>query len=81
LAGLKRVPVVVKNVTSRELLELALVENIQRADLNALEEAAAYQQLMQEFGLTQEEVARRVGRNRATVANIVRLLRLPEEAK
>ena len=81
LAGLTRVPVVVKNVTSRELLELALVENIQRADLNALEEAAAYQQLMQEFGLTQEEVATRVGRSRATVANTLRLLRLPDEVK
>lgn len=81
LAGLARVPVVVKQVTSRELLELALVENIQRADLNALEEALAYQQLMQEFGLTQEEVATRVGRSRATVANTLRLLRLPEEIK
>jgi ParB family chromosome partitioning protein len=81
LAGLERVPVVVKNVSPRELLELALVENIQRADLNALEEALAYQQLIQEFGLTQEEVATRVGRNRATVANTLRLLRLPDEIK
>ena len=81
LAELARVPVVVKNVTSRELLELALVENIQRADLNALEEAAAYQALMQDFGLTQEEVAARVGRNRATVANTLRLLRLPDGVK
>ncbi|MGQ9682355.1 MAG: ParB/RepB/Spo0J family partition protein [Anaerolineae bacterium] len=81
LAGLTRVPVVIKNATSRELLELALVENIQRADLNALEEAAAYQQLMSEFGLTQEEVAARVGRSRAAVANAIRLLRLPEDIK
>jgi ParB family chromosome partitioning protein len=81
LAGLARVPVVVKSVSSRELLELALVENIQRADLNPLEEAAAYQQLMHEFGLTQEEVAARVGRSRAAVANALRLLRLPEEIK
>ena len=81
LAGLVRVPVVVKNVTPRELLELALVENIQRADLNALEEAAAYQQLVQEFGLTQEQVAARVGRSRAAIANSLRLLRLPEEIK
>lgn len=81
LAGLARVPVVVKSVSSRELLELALVENIQRADLNALEEAAAYQQLMEEFGLTQEQVAARVGRSRVAVANAVRLLRLPEEVK
>ncbi len=81
LAGLARVPVVAKSVTSRELLELALVENIQRADLNALEEAAAYQQLVQEFGLTQEEVAARVGRSRVTIANAIRLLRLPDEVK
>ena len=81
LAGLSEVPVVVKNVTSRELLELALVENIQRADLNPLEEAAAYQQLIEEFGLTQEAVAERVGRSRAAVANAVRLLRLPMEVK
>jgi len=81
LAGLTRVPVVVKNVSPRELLELALVENIQRSDLNALEEALAYQQLIQEFGLTQEEVATRVSRNRATVANTLRLLRLPDEIK
>jgi ParB family chromosome partitioning protein len=60
---------------------LALVENIQRADLNPLEEAAAYQSLMQEFGLSQQEVAERVGRSRAAVANIVRLLRLPERVK
>ncbi|MDI7274955.1 MAG: ParB/RepB/Spo0J family partition protein, partial [Anaerolineae bacterium] len=81
LAGLTRVPVVIKSVTPRELLELALVENIQRADLNPLEEASAYQQLVQEFGLTQEEVAARVGRNRATIANSIRLLRLPDEIK
>ena len=81
MAGLTQVPVVIKDVTSRELLELALVENIQRADLNALEEAAAYQQLVQEFGLTQEEVARRVGRSRTTITNALRLLRLPEEIK
>ncbi|MCL6429994.1 MAG: ParB/RepB/Spo0J family partition protein [Anaerolineae bacterium] len=80
-AGLARVPVVIKSVTPRELLELALVENIQRADLNPLEEAAAYQQLIQEFGLTQEEVATRVGRSRVTIANAIRLLRLPEEIK
>lgn len=81
LAGLSRVPAVVKSVTPRELLELALVENIQRADLNPLEEASAYHQLIQEFGLTQEQVAARVGRSRAAIANAVRLLRLPEEIK
>jgi ParB/RepB/Spo0J family partition protein len=63
-AGLTTVPVIVKDVSSQELLELALVENVQRADLNALEEALAYRQLMDDFGLTQEQVARRVGKSR-----------------
>lgn len=76
-AGLGRVPVVVRETTPQSLLELALVENIQRADLNALEEAAAYRQLMVEFGLTQEAVAERVGKSRAAVANTLRLLLLP----
>ena len=80
-AGLTTVPVVVKEATPQQFIELALVENIQRADLNPLEEAAAYQSLMQEFGLSQQEVAERVGRSRAAVANIVRLLRLPERVK
>jgi ParB family chromosome partitioning protein len=79
LAGLSEVPVLVKDATPQQMLELALVENIQRADLNPLEEAAAYRQLMDEFGLTQEAVAERVGKNRSTVANIVRLLNLPSE--
>jgi len=78
LAGLDRIPAVVKDVTPQGMLELALVENIQRADLNPLEEAAAFQQLMAEFGLTQEQVARRVGRSRPTIANSVRLLGLPD---
>jgi ParB family chromosome partitioning protein len=78
LAGLQTVPVLVKEATPQETLELALVENIQRADLNALEEANAYQQLVDEFGLTQEEVAERVGRSRVAVTNSLRLLRLPE---
>jgi ParB family chromosome partitioning protein len=81
MAGLTRVPVIVKEATPQEMLELALVENIQRADLNPLEEAAAYQQLMGDFGLTQEQVAEKVGKSRATVANSVRLLRLPDEIK
>ncbi|MCD4738619.1 MAG: ParB/RepB/Spo0J family partition protein [Anaerolineae bacterium] len=74
LAGLTQVPVIVKDVAPREMLELALVENIQREDLNALEEAQAYQQLMEEFGLSQAAVARRVGKSRSSVANKVRLL-------
>jgi len=81
LAGLETVPVLVKEATPQETLELALVENLQRADLNPLEEANAYQQLMSEFGLTQEQVADRVGRSRVAVANSVRLLHLPDEVK
>jgi ParB family chromosome partitioning protein len=77
-AGLARVPVVVRETTPQGLLELALVENVQRADLNALEEAAAYRQLVEEFGLTQEAVAQRAGKSRAAVANALRLLSLPE---
>lgn len=74
LAGLSTVPVIVKDAAPGEMLELALVENVQRADLNALEEAQAYQQLIAEFGLTQDQVARRVGKSRAAVANTLRLL-------
>ncbi len=77
LAGLAAVPAIVKEATPQQMLELALVENIQRADLNPLEEAHAYHQLIQEFGLTQEQVAERVGKSRAAVANALRLLRLP----
>lgn len=76
-AGLSEVPVIVKEATPQEMLELAIIENIQRADLNPLEEAYAYQQLIDEFGLIQEEVAKRVGKGRSTVANLVRLLNLP----
>jgi len=76
-AGLAEVPVVVKDVSPQHMLEIALIENIQRADLNPLEEALAYQQLMDEFGLTQEQVAQRVGKSRPAVANTVRLLALP----
>ncbi len=81
LAGRITVPVMVKEATPQETLEWALVENIQRADLNALEESAAYRHLIDEFGLTQEQVAERVGKSRFTIANSLRLLNLPEEAK
>jgi len=81
LAGLATVPVVVKETTPQQMLELAIVENIQRADLNPLEEAQAYTQLMEEFGLTQEAVAERVGKSRTAVANTVRLLNLPTQIK
>ena len=78
LIGLESVPVVVKDVAPQQMLELALVENVQRADLNPLEEAQAYRQLIEEFGLTQEQVAQRVGKSRVAVANTLRLLKLPE---
>lgn len=81
LAGLQHVEVIVKEASPQEMLELALVENIQRADLNPLEEASAYHQLAQEFGMTQERIAERVGRSRASVANTMRLVRLPEEIR
>jgi len=81
LAGLELVPALVKEATPQQTLEIALVENIQRADLNPLEEAQAYRQLMDEFGLTQEQTAERVGRSRVTVANSLRLLRLADEIK
>lgn len=80
-AGLSQVPVRVKEVTPAEVLSLALVENIQREDLNALEAAVAYRQLIDEFGLTQAEVARQVGKSRSTVANTMRLANLPEPVK
>ena len=81
LAGLTTVPVVIKESSPQQMLELAIVENIQRADLNPLEEAQAYAHLMEEFGLTQEAVAERVGKSRTAVANTIRLLNLPEEIK
>jgi len=81
LAGLSTVPVIVKEATPQEMLALALVENIQRADLNPLEEAGAYRQLMDEFRMTQEQVADQVGKSRVAVANAVRLLRLPAAVK
>jgi len=84
-AGLQRVPVVVKHVdgadAQRRVLEMALIENIQRADLNPIEEAQAYRRLLDEFQLTQEAVAEAVGKDRATVANTVRLLKLPIEVQ
>jgi ParB family chromosome partitioning protein len=77
-AGLKQVPVVVKEtVTDGASLEMAIIENVQREQLNCIEEAIAYQQLMDEFQLSQEDIAQRVGKNRATVANTMRLLKLP----
>jgi ParB family chromosome partitioning protein len=80
-AGLHEVPVVIQDVSDDAALEMALIENIQREDLNAVEEAEAFHALMEKFVLTQEEMARRVGKDRSTVANSLRLLRLPAEIK
>ena len=80
-AGLESVPVVIQDVSEDWALEIALIENIQREDLNPLEEAGAYHHLMENFDLLQEEVAKRVGKDRSTVANALRLLRLPEKVK
>lgn len=80
-AGLQILPVVVKEATPQEMLELALIENVQRADLNPLEEGLAYQQLMDEFSLKHEEIAQRVGKSRSAVSNTVRLLDLPERVR
>lgn len=81
LAGAAHVPVVVKEASPQQMLELAVVENIQRADLNPLEEALAFDQLTQNFGLSHESIAKKVGLSRPAVANKVRLLSLPEEIK
>jgi len=79
LAGLSRVPVVVKEVPDESMLEIALIENIQREDLNAIEEAQAYKKLIETVGLTQEALATRVGRDRSYITNFLRLLRLPDD--
>jgi ParB family transcriptional regulator, chromosome partitioning protein len=81
LAGLKKIPALVKNVASRDSLEIALIENIQREDLNPIEAAEAFNRLITEFHLTQEDLSDRVGKERATIANYLRLLKLPEEVK
>ena len=78
LAGLERIPAVIRQLADREQLELALVENVQREDLNPIEEANAFRQLHEEFGLTQDDIARQVGRARTTIANTLRLLELDD---
>jgi ParB family chromosome partitioning protein len=83
-AGLLKVPVVIRDIpdgAERQLLELALVENLQREDLNPIDEALAYHRLVEEFGLTQDQVAAAVGKDRTSVANYLRLLRLPDEVR
>ena len=81
IAGLARVPVIVKEVPDESLLEIALIENIQREDLNPIEEAHAYRRLADEYHLTQEQIADAVGKDRSSIANYVRLLRLPQEVR
>lgn len=81
IAGLQEVPVVVRDVSEREAFTLALVENVQREDLNPMEEAEAYRHLIEEFGMTHEEAAKRVGRSRVSVSNTLRLLQLPLKAR
>ncbi len=80
-AGMKEVPIIIKDVSESEMLELSLIENIQREDLNPIEEAEAFKGLMEQFQLTQEEISQKVGKDRATIANTIRLLKLPPEIK
>jgi ParB family transcriptional regulator, chromosome partitioning protein len=80
-AGLKKIPIILKDVSDSEILELALIENLQREDLNPIEEAIAYEQLIGDFGLTHEEISRKIGKDRSTITNQIRLLKLPERVK
>jgi ParB family chromosome partitioning protein len=77
--GLKVIPVVIRDYSDSEMMEIALIENLQRENLNPIEEAVSYRRLMEEFGLTQEEVAKKLGRSRSLIANTIRLLQLPEQ--
>ncbi len=79
LAGLQKVPVIIRSFTEQERLEIALIENLQREDLTPIEEAKAYRTLMETSGLSQEELSERIGKNRSTIANTLRLLKLPED--
>lgn len=81
MAGLSQVPVIIKHISDRELLELSIIENIQRENLNPIEEADAYQRLITEFSLTQDQAASRVGKSRSAVTNILRLRQLPDQIK
>lgn len=80
-AGLREIPVVIREASDAVVMELALIENIQRQDLNAIEEAEAYRSLVEQFGISQEDVAKRVGKNRTTITNSLRLLKLPNEVQ
>lgn len=81
LAGLTEVPVIIKDLTDLEIVEIAIIENIQREDLNPIEEALAYKRLMEEFKLKQDEIAEKVGKSRTTITNIMRLLKLSDEVQ
>jgi ParB family chromosome partitioning protein len=81
VAGLTKIPALIKNFATRDALEVALIENIQREDLNPIEMAEAFNRLINEFGITQDELSKRVGKDRATIANYLRLLKLPEDIK
>ena len=81
LAGLKEIPVIIKDYNEQEIVEVSLIENIQREDLNPIEEALAYQRLMDEFSLRQEDIARRVSKNRSTITNALRLLKLDDRVR
>ena len=81
LAGLKKVPVIVRDVKDHERMALSIVENVQRSDLNPVEEAHAYQRLMDEFNITQQEVSKRIGKSRSSIANTLRILELPDEVQ
>lgn len=81
LAGLKTVPVVIKDTSPQEMLEIAIIENIQRKDLNPIEEAYAYKQMQEEFGLSHDEIAKKVGLKRVTITNKMRILAIPEQVK
>jgi len=81
LAGLKKIPALVKDVSSQDAIEIALIENIQREDLNPVETAAAFQRLLRDFHLTQEDLSQRVGKDRATISNYLRILKLPDEIR
>ena len=81
LAGLKKIPALIKDVSSSDAIEIALIENIQREELNAIETAEAFNRLLKEFHLTQEGLSQRVGKDRATIANYLRILKLPDEIK
>lgn len=79
LAGLTKLPVIIKRATKRDAMVMSIIENVQRSDLNCVEEALAYFQLMNEFELTQEEVAKKIGKERSTIANFLRILKLPKD--